>query len=167
MTHDPVLLIPFGKFIRAFNIAQFKPRTPPKFPADDLVYLTDQMRLEERQEQQDNPGRQPARAGATAGSAAQDEADGEGDDEDEDNGDGDGEKKGKDVPGKSLPTAMYPPPAPLAFLFDAVEGWDIQAVLQTGGPAEIGEITSCEVGFEGRVIVGLGEGILFIWRLKE
>ncbi|OJT04737.1 hypothetical protein TRAPUB_4531 [Trametes pubescens] len=163
MTHDPVLLIPFGKFIRAFNIAQFKPRTPPKFPADDLVYLTDQMRLGEGQEQQDDPGRQPGRASTTESRTAQDEADGEGEDDADEGG---GEKR-KSLFRLSVPTAMYPPPAPLAFLFDDVEGWDIQAVMQTGGPAEIEEITSCEVGFEGRVIVGLGESTLFIWRLKE
>ncbi|KAI0361519.1 WD40 repeat-like protein [Trametes cingulata] len=157
-THDPILLVSMGKTIRVFNIAQFEPRTPPKFPGDDLVYLTDQMQLGGDTQQQDegDPSWQEAR-----GQSRANRNDGSNADEESDGGKNAGAQR------EHASAAMYPPPAPLAMLFDTVEGWDILARAPDGFPAANPDINSCEVGCDGSVIVGVGGGTLFIWRLDE
>lgn len=147
-----------GQFIRAYNISQFQPRTPPKYPADDLAYLTSQMRLGGEPEQDHDP-KTPSERGSKERSVAPEDEDGS---RGEENHESDDDEK----PPQKLSTNTYPPPAPLANLLQAVEGWDITTALQNGGPAEVPNVVVCEVGFQGRVIVGVGGGTLFIWRLR-
>ncbi|KAI0735080.1 WD40 repeat-like protein [Earliella scabrosa] len=149
LEHDPMLLIPIGKVIRIFNIVQFKPRTPPKLPLDDLASLTERMRL-------DDDGHAPRGSNATAQN--QEEAAG--------GGAVDNNASADDDLGRS---SKYPPPAPLGMLFESVEGWEVRAELQRRDmPPEIPDITACVLGDEGRSIVGIGQnGVLYIWRQKE
>ncbi|KAI0825045.1 WD40-repeat-containing domain protein [Trametes gibbosa] len=159
LVHTPILLIPMGKLIRAFNISQFKPRTPPKYPADDLTYLASQFRLEGEKERHEDTGTHSA-GRSWEGSAVQDDVD-------ESSREASLEKEQDNLQTSMPATTTYPPPAPLAVLFEAVEGWDIKAVVKSGGPTDVPEVTACEVGFQGRVIVGVGGGTLSIWRLQE
>ncbi|KAI0375088.1 WD40 repeat-like protein [Pilatotrama ljubarskyi] len=157
--HDPILLIPLGKTIRVFNIAQFGPRTPPRFPGDDLVYLTDQMQLGVDTQRQADEGSRSGQGRRGTSRHTQDGGLNSGEE-----GDGDANS---DPQRKSAPTVVYPPPAPLAVLLDAVDGWDVEAKPPNDFPAEISDVSSCEVGYEGGVIVGVGGGTLFVWRLQE
>ncbi|KAI9065816.1 WD40 repeat-like protein [Trametes sanguinea] len=157
--HDPILLIPVGKVIRIFNVSQFGPRKPPTFPADDLVLLTDQMHITEsasltRNDQEVGP------SGSGKKAAVESEAEGPGV---EDNGN----EEPLQAQSDEKRPLVYPPPAPLAILFDAVPCWDVRVTEQSGGSAALPDVASCEVGFEGRVIVGVGGGALYIWRLEE
>ncbi|KAI0778274.1 WD40 repeat-like protein [Trametes elegans] len=153
ISHDPILLIPIGKVIRVFNISQFKPRIPAKYPADDLAFLTDRMALgeERRRRGSGSPSRRSDSEGST--SAIGEEAI-----------EGSGREEG-DAASRTKVT-VYPPPAPLATLFDTVDAWEIQAAPSQGGPA-IPDIVSCEVGPEGGLVIGIGKGALFVWRLQE
>ncbi|CDO71642.1 hypothetical protein BN946_scf184911.g113 [Trametes cinnabarina] len=157
--HDPILLIPGGKVIRAFNISRFGPRPPPSFPADDLVSLTDQMRIAEPR----LPGRnetfpEPSVLGKDA--TVQDESDRSGDD-------GNRSEQSTEAQRAETRLPLYPPLAPLAVLFEAVPGWDIRVAEQLRGSDTMPDIASCEVGCEGRVVVGVGGGNLYIWRLED
>ncbi|KAI0669808.1 WD40-repeat-containing domain protein [Trametes maxima] len=154
IAHDPILLIPLGRTIRLFNISRFGPRTPPKFPGDDLAYLTKQMQLEGGSQQ---PTQDSSR------SRAQGDADDAGGPRDDT-----GEEADVVADRQEATTAIYPPPAPLSFLFEAVEGWHIHVGPLKGGPTDISDIATCEVGCEGGVIVGTsGEDTLLIWQLQE
>ncbi|KAI0655167.1 WD40 repeat-like protein [Cubamyces menziesii] len=148
LTHDPILMIPVGRIIRVYNVSQFGPRTPPQFPADDLVSLTNQMRLGDEDALQGDPGQPSDSRSARIGQ------------------DGDGVEEGRTQKTRTA-AMMYPPPAPLAALFDTVEGWNVTSVRQGEGLPELPDIAACEVGFGGRIIVGIGKGTLLLWRLEE
>ncbi|KAL7285375.1 hypothetical protein ACG7TL_000470 [Trametes sanguinea] len=157
--HDPILLIPIGKVIRVFNISRFGPRTPPSFPADDLALLTDQMHIT-GSESTGSTNQEPGPSGSRKEPTAETEAQGAGDEGDDD------EQPAQTLPEGKRPLS-YPPPAPLAILFDAIAYWNVRVEGQSEGPTGLPDIAWCEVGFEGRVIVGGGEGTLYIWRLEE
>ncbi|KAI0651941.1 WD40-repeat-containing domain protein [Trametes meyenii] len=154
ITHDPILLIPIGKTIRLFNISQFRPRTPPKFPGDDLAYLTDRMQLQEGEGQSPTQGSSRPRAGEDAETTGGPRDDAE-------------DPEDTVADSQKAATTNYPLPAPLAFLFEAIEGWNIDVGPSRGGPTEIPDIAACEVGCDGGVIVGTGDDTLFIWQLQE
>lgn len=160
LTHDPMLLIPIGKTIRIFNISLFNPRTPPKFPLDDLsLSMTTQMHIGD-----DNPrGTDTSSTSVPGSSPANGDAGGDGATNTVGESGGETQSKQRDN------SAKYPPPAPLAALFDSVEGWEVTAERQRrDGDPEIPDITMCAMGFEGLRIVGIGQkGTLFVWRLRE
>ncbi|KAH9898311.1 WD40-repeat-containing domain protein [Cubamyces lactineus] len=145
LTHDPILLIPMGRIIRVYNLSQFGPRTPPQFPVDDLASLTSQMHL----------GGEEPRQGDSGQSSNHNFARGR--------RDGDGVQEGS-TQGTHTAAITH---APLAALFDAVEGWDVSSMRQGEGLPGLPDIAACEVGFGGRIIVGVGKGTLFVWRLEE
>ena len=138
-----------------FNVSTFGPRTPPKFPLDvDIAQLTDRMRLDDPD---GGAGAEPDDATMYDGTA--------------DGGEGvEGGKVGQKEKGKStISRTTYPPPAPLAVLFDTVEGWEAVAQNYTtgDGPPEIPDITACAMGFDGLGLVGVGsKGTLYIWQLR-
>ena len=162
-----MLLIPIGKTIRIFNISLFQPRTPPKFPLDDLtLMMSTQMHLGDDVEREASTVHSTPTANApTANESTIAGADAEGNAGSNDGGSVDGAKEAK--PRGS--STKYPPPAPLAALFDDVEGWEVTAELQRrDGPPEMPDITMCAMGFEGLRIVGIGQqGTLFVWRLRR
>lgn len=77
--------------------------------------------------------------------------------------------EGAERPLNTLLATKYPPPPAVAMLSDSVEGWDVAANLQRPDrPTEMPDITMCAMGFEGRIIFGIGQnGTLFIWQPKE
>ncbi|TFK94458.1 WD40 repeat-like protein [Polyporus arcularius HHB13444] len=162
LTHDPMLLMPIGKTIRIFNMSLFKPRTPPKFPLDvvDLsLQMTTQMHIGEDNLRDTEKGSTSVPESTTV------DGDARGDEALPNVGDGEGEKRSR----QRNSSVQYPPPAPLAALFESVEGWAVTAELQRrDGHPDIPDITVCAMGFEGLRIVGIGQnGTLFVWRLRE
>ncbi|KZT72824.1 WD40 repeat-like protein [Daedalea quercina L-15889] len=176
-THDPLLLVPVGKTIRAFNITHFRARPPPPFPLaeDEVVALTKRMRLGSGEEgvageggEQAGPsgssGLAPGREredGEDAGAQGEDEEDGAGDD-------GQQQNVQEDIPWDHHREGyMLPLPSRLEELFTAIEGWDVDlSSVEAGKRAVLPDIATCEVISGGRVILGTGErGTLYIWRL--
>ncbi|EJF66780.1 WD40 repeat-like protein [Dichomitus squalens LYAD-421 SS1] len=167
-SHDPLLLIPMGKIVRIFNISQFSPRQPPKFPLDtNIASLTSKLSLDDDGSDPGTPRPRSPRGGGS--STEQDDDENESasrDNPSQQEGDQDEEEDGEDDP---IPTTTYPPPAPLTALFDSVEGYDVVAELPPGnGPPEMADVTTCAMGFEGLGIAGIGErGTLYVWRLRR
>ena len=161
-SHDPILLIPVGKTIRLFNLTTFGPRTPPQFPLDDLELMTARLGISENEGAKDlERDRAPPRRDPEENEDEEEEKE-----EEKEEDEVDGRRKDRGV----VPSTTYPPPAPLAMLFESVEGWEVVV----GGPAtggtmsEFPEVGACAMGFDGLAVVGLGEkGTLYIWRLKE
>lgn len=140
-------MIPVGKTVRLFNISTFGPRAPPVFPL-----VANGMRLDDdAQHSALRPQDQPRDAQVGDRDAEREEQEA-------------GDERG------SVPTTTYPLPAPLATLFDSVEGWEAvaQVPFAHGSAAEIPDITACAMGFEGLGLVGVGkQGTLYIWRLRR
>ena len=164
-------MIPIGRAIRIFNVSQFSPRQPPKFPLDtNLASLANKLSLDD---DRSHPG--TSRSTSRGGGRSSVEKDSDSDPSGNGNGDGesgeDGEQERRqdgEEDSDPIPATTYPPPAPLAALFDSVEGYDVFAELpQGGGPPEMPDITTCAMGFEGLGVVGIGEkGTLYVWRLR-
>jgi len=176
-THDPLLLVPVGKTVRAFNVTHFRPRPRPPFPLDEdeVVALTKRMRLDDADGDgggaaghfgdvgQSSSGRDEGVGGAHGEEGEDGAAAGDGE-ENEDDGDQDvihwdAHKEGYMVRQRSR----------LEELFAAVEGWDIDlSAVAEGKRAELSDIRTCEVASGGRVILGAGErGTMYVWRLAE
>ena len=146
-----MFLVPMGKTIRIFNISQFRPREPPKFPLDDIAALTSRLHLDDNERNAnakpmaDEEGQPPTDEGSGA--------------------EGSGTARG------DANSTIYPPPAPLATLFDSVEGWEVIAQVSTKrghDPPETPDVIACAMGFDGLALVGIGEkGTLYVWRMRK
>lgn len=183
-THDPLLLVPVGRTIRAFNITHFEPRPPPPFPhaEDEVVELTKRMRLNPQPEPEEGEGE--GSGGGGRGGVEQEAGPSEGEpsapkDDQEAQGeevqDGEDEEEADDEPEEDIPwdhhREGYERPGPSRYkeLFVEVKGWDIDlSAFDQEKRATMPDITSCEVASDGRVILGAGDkGTVYVWRLAS
>lgn len=185
LDHDPLLLVPMGKTIRIFNLSQFRPRAPIPFPiSDDVVALTENLRLDDTERaggfgnveglgasagvdadaDVGEDGLQATGYGEKEQSSGEDDGDGNAVDDDDDAPPEQGDVY--DVPFPDFLPRM-PPPAPLAELFDSVDGWDLDVTVDETRRSELPDITACEVALGGRVVVGVGgKGTMYVWRAR-
>ena len=187
-THDPLLLVPVGRTIRAFNITQFEPRPPPPFPhaEDEVVELTKRMRLDpEANPEEPNPEEDRGEGGSGGGDGGGEEQEAdpredqqpatEGDqeaqdqdDEEEESDDEAEEDGGGDIPWDHHREG-YERPGHSRYkeLFAEVKGWDIDlSAFDQEKRATMPDVTTCEVASDGWVVVGAGDkGTVYVWRL--
>lgn len=144
--HDPMILIPDGKAIRAFNISHFKPKTPPEFPLSRGKKPTPTA-------DESDEGDDSSELAATMSRTLNVDDRGSGDDED-DNGDD--------------PKVVYPVAKPVKKLLDEVPGWVIDGEPASEIHAALPDIEQCEMGWGGKAIIGVGKrGTLWQWKLRE
>lgn len=166
-THDPLLLVPVGRTVRAFNLTHFGPRPPPPFPLEEdrVVALTKRMRLDDVEEEGEQRQREQGQRGET----------GEGEDVPAPEGEQEGESENDAQEGDAADIVWdhhregYVRPGPSRYkeLFTAVESWDIDlTAFDQEKRAAMPDVTTCEIASDGRVILGAGDkGTLYVWRL--
>lgn len=168
---DPLIVIPMGKVVRIMNLTDFGPRAVPPSPLDvEVAELTRRMQLDE-----------PLTGGETVATAA--DADG-GDDQTIAGGQGeaevdqteaeqsqtgieDGQIGDEEAPQPRIAYAYQESPEAtrLTELFDSVQCWEFGVDAAASRYPGLPDIAACEVAFEGRAILGVGDrGVLYVWR---
>jgi len=159
---DPLIVVPMGKVVRIINLTDFGPRAIPPFPLDaELNELTQRMQLTEP----------PAEEQTAQTELVADEGDdqttarGQAEVQDHQTEAGDGLAGDEEAPQPRYDYEPSPEAARLTELFDSVQYWELGVDAATSRCPDLPDITACEIAFEGRAILGVGDGgVLYIWR---